>query len=307
MNMRSKKRLGLSAFVFFLLLYCAAGVYSQQIPRFRLISTFGQKGIEQGQMNSPQGISVNIKGDIFISDTGNNRIQKFSGEGKFIKLVGGFGWGTAQFDEPVSVWARDGLRVLIADKNNHRIMHYDSNLNFVTAIDGADFHNESLRFRFPVGILRSDPGDLFIIDSENNRIVRINSVGIPEHSFGGYGSPGNPLINPVKIAAKGSDKIYVSDAGRKEIVTYDYFGNYLIAMGKGVLQQPAGLDIDEKGNILVCDTPASQVKVFNSAGQIIFELAHPAFIAPVDIACARNRVYILDKENAAVSIFEVVY
>jgi len=268
---------------------------------------FGQKGIEQGQMNSPQGISVNIKGDIFIIDTGNNRIQKFSGKGKFLKLVGGFGWSTAQFDNPSAICARDGLRVLVADKNNHRILHYDSNLNFVSVTDGTAINNESLRFRFPVGVIRSDTGELFIIDSENSRVVRINSFGIPEHSFGGYGSPGKPLINPVKIAAKGSERLYVSDAGRKEIVVYDYFGNYLHTIGKGVLQQPAGLDIDENGNIFICDTAASQVFVFSSSGQMIARLVHPTVTAPIDIAFALNRVYILDKENAAVSVFEVVY
>ena len=305
--MRYKKQLQLSAFVFFLLLYCSPDVYSRQEPQFHFVRMFGQKGIERGQMNSPQGISVNIKGNIFIADTGNNRIQKFSGEGKFIKLVGGFGWNTAQFDEPSAIWARDGLHVLVADKNNHRIMHYDSNLNFVSVTDGAAINNESLRFRFPVGVVRSDTGELFIIDSENSRVMRINSFGIPEHSFGGYGSPGKPLINPVKIAAKGSERLYVSDAGRKEIVVYDYFGNYLHTLGKGMVQQPAGLDIDEKGNILICDTAASQVFVFSSSGQMIVRLVHPTITAPIDIAFARNRIYILDKENAAVSVFEVVY
>lgn len=305
--MKYKKSLHLCAFVLFLLLYYPTDVYSQQEPQFRFLHMFGQRGIEQGQMSSPQGISVNIKGDIFIADTGNNRIQKFSGEGKFIKLVGGFGWSTAQFDEPAAVWARDGLHVLAADKNNHRVLHYDSNLNFVSVTEGAAINNESLRFRFPVGAVRSDTGELFIIDSENSRVVRINSLGIPEHSFGGYGSPGKPLINPVKIAAKGSERLYVSDAGRKEIVVYDYFGNYLHTIGKGMLQQLGGLDIDEKGNIFICDTAASQVFVFSSAGRMIVRLAHPTIKNPIDVACARNCVYILDKENAAVSVFEVVY
>ena len=55
---------------------------------------------EPGQFRSPWGISVDEVGDVYVSDTGNQRIQKFDREGNFITQWGGFGNAEGQFNFP---------------------------------------------------------------------------------------------------------------------------------------------------------------------------------------------------------------
>lgn len=276
-----------------------------QSPVVTYERSFGLTGGGLGDLRSPQGISVSLQDVIYIADTGNNRIEMFSANGKALHSIGGFGWNESQFDEPVSLWATDGLNIYVADKNNHRIMHFDGNLNFVSSIEGERHEGGEILFKYPVDIARSDNGELFIIDSENNHIVHTNVFGTQNIRFGGFGTAGKPLVRPVKIALYESESILVTDAGSKEIVMYDFFGNFRKSFGSDVLLDPAGLDVDHRGRIFVCDSAASTVVLFDFRGNLIAEIKHPAIREPVDIACSNGKIYVLNKTGTAVSIFKI--
>ncbi len=79
---------------------------------------------EPGQFRSPWGITVDGNGDVFISDTGNQRIQKFDRDGNFLTQWGGFGNGKGQFNFPygLSVDARGHL--FVVDSGNMRVQHF---------------------------------------------------------------------------------------------------------------------------------------------------------------------------------------
>jgi DNA-binding beta-propeller fold protein YncE len=79
---------------------------------------------EAGQFRSPWGITVDGNGDVYITDTGNQRVQKFDREGNFITQWGGFGNGDGQFNFPygIAVDARGG--VFVVDSGNTRVQHF---------------------------------------------------------------------------------------------------------------------------------------------------------------------------------------
>jgi len=278
-----------------------------QQPRFQLERFFGEKGTEQGRLSNPEGVSVDSEGSIYIADTGNNRIQKFSSSGKFIKLYGGFGWTNEQFDQPVSIYAQSGLDIFVADKNNHRILRFDRHLNFISVFSVDEIVSEAFRFQFPRALVVSPLNEMYVIDGENNRIVHFSVFNAPKTRFGGYESSGEPLNDPVKISLFSSQRILVSDAGRAKIVVYDYFGNYLQSISSSALQEPAGVCTDETGNIFVCDTRSQKIIVFDSDGILLTEYAHMMFVNPYDIACADDRIYVLDRGSSVVLIFKLVY
>ena len=290
-----------------IILHSAERVFAEQEPVFTYEMSFANKGTEQGELNSPYGISVSSLGYIYIADTGNNRIEMFSDKGRFLKSVGGFGWADSQFDEPVSIWAEDGLHVYVADKNNHRIVHYDGNLNLVAIIEGDANDETEQFFRYPVSISRSNQGELFLIDSENNRVINVNIFDFQTRSFGGFDSAGKPLERPADIVIMNSEGIYVTDSKRREVVVYDYFGNYRDSFGSEFLENPAGLDVDERGLLYVCDTELSQIVVFNSRGRFISRLIHPAVSNPVDISFSGSKIYVLNGTKSGVSVFRVHY
>src|SRR5438034_4541603 len=87
---------------------------------------------EAGQFRSPWGIAVDGSGDVYVSDTGNQPVQKFDREGNFITQWGGFCNGDGQFNFPygIAVDARGG--VLGVGSRSRRVQR------FLPAAEGSE-------------------------------------------------------------------------------------------------------------------------------------------------------------------------
>jgi len=275
--------------------------------QFQFIRAIGKSGLYQGEFIKPQGIAVDISGRIYVADTGNNRIQLLLQDSSVYKVYGGFGKDISQFDGPVSVWAGDGLYVCIADKNNHRIVILDRVLNYISQIDGRSSADQSLNFRYPMSAARSSSGELFILDSENKRVIRYNAGGIPINSFGGNSSAGPPLRLPIKLVLFETQMIYISDGAQRAVIAYDYFGNYRGLIGQKILQTPAGLTVSDKGDIILCDSSRRQVIIFNPSGRILGTLMYTTITNPVDVAFYNNALYVLNNGENTILIFKMIY
>ncbi|RMH34632.1 MAG: 6-bladed beta-propeller [Nitrospirae bacterium] len=79
---------------------------------------------EPGQFRSPWGIAVDDAGDVYVADTGNQRIQKFDRDGNFITQWGGFGNGDGQFNFPYGIAVDSRGTVYVADSGNMRIQQF---------------------------------------------------------------------------------------------------------------------------------------------------------------------------------------
>jgi len=100
-----------------------------------LISTFGSEGNENGQFNDPRGIAINSKGNIFVSDNENNRIQIFSSEGEFISTFGSKGGDDGQFVNPYGLFIDSNDHIFVCDYENDRIQIFDSEGKYITKFD----------------------------------------------------------------------------------------------------------------------------------------------------------------------------
>ncbi|MDZ7262748.1 MAG: NHL repeat-containing protein [candidate division KSB1 bacterium] len=272
--------------------------------------SFGSLGSERGQFKEPQALSIDLEGNIYVADTGNNRLQKFDARGNFIKEVGGFGWEKEQFHRPLDVCARSALDVFVADYHNQRIERYDRNLNYISSLYSDEALPEKLQFGRPCGLGFSGHRELFIVDDENHRILKISSFGVPETSFGDFDWGQGKLDQPVQVEISQEDKIFVSDEAGKRIVVFDYFGNYLTEIGTGLLSQPKGLFWDESGRLLVADAGHHQVIIFDGQGSLIGSFASGQKTLlnlqnPVDVVARKNWVYVLDSRSSSVKVFEL--
>lgn len=79
---------------------------------------------EAGQFRSPWGIAVDHNGDVYITDTGNHRVQKFDREGNFITQWGGFGNVDGQFNFPYGIAVDHKGSVFVVDSGNTRIQQF---------------------------------------------------------------------------------------------------------------------------------------------------------------------------------------
>ena len=79
---------------------------------------------EPGQFRSPWGIAVDSQGDVYVTDAGNQRVQKFDREGNFITQWGGFGNGDGQFNFPYGIAVDARGSVFVVDSANTRVQQF---------------------------------------------------------------------------------------------------------------------------------------------------------------------------------------
>jgi len=273
--------------------------------------SISRKGTEVGQLLNPLGLAVDPTGNIYVADTGNNRLQKFSPAGKFLAQIGGLGSGSQQFDSPRSVCASNGINVWVADYNNRRVQRFDRNLNFVFSFAANENWDERYQFQLPVGICESGQGDLFVADAGLNRVIKFDSFRKPVAVFGGLDAGQGQIQEIGGMALSSEGKLFVSDRQSGEIVVFDYFGNFLSILRDSLLHVPAGLAYWEKERILfVVDPDRPGIEAFGktkSGISVSFLQKDPAFQLkrPVDVAVFGNRLFVLDEEKGQVLVFKI--
>ena len=161
---------------------------------------------------------------IYVTDLAENEVYKLDMQGMVLDFIGGYGWTESAFDGPVDIYANT-LNVYVTDRNNDRIQIFDKDLNFLSIFESDDITNPDYRFAYPVSGGISSIGDLFILDSDNSRVLKYNLRGDFLLEIGNYDAGEFALSNPVKLAIARDSKLFVLD--RKQVFIFDQFGGGL--------------------------------------------------------------------------------
>jgi hypothetical protein len=175
-----------------------------------------------GQFVNASSFYINPTGFIYVTDINTDEITVLDTLGNIVKNIGGYGWRQSAFDNPADIYA-DALKVYVTDKNNHRIQRFDKNLNFNFQIITRQSEVEEERFGYPLSAVMSNLGDIFILDSENSRIVKFDIFGNFLQNFGGYDYGNYALQKPVQLAVSMQNDIFVVDGN--QIIMFDQYGN----------------------------------------------------------------------------------
>ncbi len=190
-------------------------------------------------------LDVDVYGNAYILDADEATAKLVSPSGGVAAETGGPGWEDGRFDRPAGIWARNGIDVFVADYGNHRVQRFDRTLHFISSLSTRENENESERFGYPLGAALSALGDLFVIDGENTRIMKVNRLNKVERSFGGFDAGKGRLRAPKQIEIGGGERIYVLDPPR--VLVYDYSGNYLRELLPGVFASPTAINANKDG------------------------------------------------------------
>ncbi|GBD87324.1 NHL repeat protein [bacterium BMS3Abin03] len=177
-----------------------------------------------GNFKSATSFYITPAGIVLVTDDITDEVYQLDTLGNIINFIGGYGWEINSFDDPVDVFA-DALRILISDKNNHRIQRFDKNLNFIFQFYTRDSDIEEERFGYPLSAVTSNLGDVFILDSENIRILKFDLFGNFIQTIGGYDYGSYSLSNPKQLAVSMQNNLYVIDGNN--IFIYDNYGTAL--------------------------------------------------------------------------------
>ncbi|MCA9733003.1 NHL repeat-containing protein [candidate division KSB1 bacterium] len=253
-------------------------------------------------------LSVSTENLIYIVDAGLNRILMTDSLGHFIREVGGFGWELQQFDQPTAVWAENALDVFVADYNNSRIQRFDRTLNFVSAIIGDEILADEKKFAFPVAVAWSRFGDLFIIESELQRVIQFNELGEPLRTFGDYDEGAGRLVTPVDLCVSDENKIFVADRGRRSVIKFDYYGNFLQELPFHSMAQIEAISWLQN-KIFVLDGKSNRCAVSSETGEIFVDFSPVIQQSTTktrqitDLCIQRNRLYFLDDNQKLIHVY----
>ena len=146
-------------------------------------------------LNGPEGLAFDSRFNLYIADTGNNRIRVIDAQAQLRTLAGSAQSGfagdngpatAARLNSPVAVAVDSAGNVYVADRGNHRIRQVDPAGTIVT-VGGTgtpDFNGDGTgsqtAFRSPADVSVDPTGRIFVADTGNNRIRRIAcGLGIP--------------------------------------------------------------------------------------------------------------------------------
>jgi sugar lactone lactonase YvrE len=135
-------------------------------PTGKVLLTLGKAGVTGGgpdTFNMPSDVAVGPNGDIFVADghggDSNNRIVKFTKDGKFIKTWGKKGSGPGEFNLPHTLAFDSRGRLFVGDRANNRIQIFDQDGKFLA---------QWAQFSRPSGIFIDSNDVIYVADSESN-------------------------------------------------------------------------------------------------------------------------------------------
>ena len=266
---------------------------------------YGQN--ELGKFYLPQQIAVDDERNIYVADTGNSIIQKFTFDGQFLSSWGIEGDGSGELQSPVGIAIYEN-NVYIVDQNS--VKKFDNDGNFI--LQWGEWGTEDGEFDKPRGITIDPNGIVYVADSENHRIQKFTSDGEFLLSFGEYGFGDGKLKVPVDVVAY-DNFVYVSDPGNFKIEKYTLDGIYVHSFDYrfgGSLAKPVGLTADPDGNIYFIDASGYRIIKMNHDGKTLATwggIGHGNgnFIQPIDLVLDnRGYLFVLDRSANLVQKFE---
>jgi sugar lactone lactonase YvrE len=268
------------------------------------IAGTGEEGDEDGdggpataaQLNGPRGVTVGDDDYIYIADTGNNRIHQIGPDGVITTIAGAEDGGdgpamSPQLSVPRGVAVDAGGNLYIADTGNNQIHKLDDE-GIVTVAGAGGLGDEgpatNARLLEPTGLAIDVDGTIYITDSGNNRVRKVDVegtittlAGTGEEGDGGDGGPATEaqLYYPIGVAIDSEGNVYISDTFNNRIRKVDSEGIITTFAGtgdrgrfeadeigdggpatEGKLRGPTGLAFDAEGSLYITDFGNSRIR-----------------------------------------------
>ena len=307
-------------------LYIAGGNRIRKVDAAGAITTIAGSGhtgfsgdggpAVQARLDSAVGVAVDSAGNVYITDTRNNRIRKVDSSGVITTIAGTRISGHAAFSgdggpaveahlrRPSGVEIDDAGNLYIVDTHNNRIRKVDTS-GIISTIAGSgvsgggEFGGDGgpavqAHLYDPLGVVRDSAGNLYIADTGNNRIRKVDSSGVistfagrEENRDGAFGGDGGPataalLAEPNGVEADSAGNLYIADKGNHRIRKVDSVGVISTFAGTGVngfggdggpataaqLSYPYDVATDGAGNLYIADAYNNRIRKVDYSGTI---------------------------------------
>jgi uncharacterized protein (TIGR03663 family) len=232
-----------------------------------------------GTFYEPWGIAVASDGSVFVADTWNHRIQKFTADGQFITTWGYFG----QAEAPEAFWGPRDIaldakgRLYVTDTGNKRIVIFDQNGNYIAQFGKAGF--DPGEFDEQVGLAITAEGEIYITDTWNQRIQvftfdETTLQGIYLRSWEVAAWSGQSIENKPYIAVDARGHVFITEPENFRVLEFTGTGEFVRGWGgyspsSDGFSLPSGIEVDADGHVWVSDAGNNTVLRFTLPEEVL--------------------------------------
>ncbi|HEY9899104.1 MAG TPA: SMP-30/gluconolactonase/LRE family protein [Pantanalinema sp.] len=232
---------------------------------------FGNPGFEgdggaatAARLNGPRAVAADAAGNVYIADTGNNRIRKVSNG--TIETVAG------RLTEAGALAGGSALSVLlgnpssVAEAPNGDLYITDSSLNTVWKLSNgalSPLNTGAYTLKYPLGVTVAASGDIYIADTQNDRILLVSGETTTIAAGSNEG-----IARPHSLALDAAGNLYIANTNKDQILKRGADGT-IATVNAGSLNRPNGIALDASGNLYIADYYNNRiVKVDTTSGAI---------------------------------------
>jgi DNA-binding beta-propeller fold protein YncE len=171
------------------------------------------------QLYGPRAIAIDATGNLWVTDTGNERVIEYAPDGEPLDVYGGTGGEVGQFLEPVGIAIDSKGDFYVADTWNRRIQVFDANFEPLRQIDIEAWDSQAVVNKPYIAV--DGEGNIYVTDPEGYRVIKFGADGTPRALWGIPGSDLGGMQLPTGIAVTPAGEIFLADAGNNRVLVFD--------------------------------------------------------------------------------------
>lgn len=297
-----------------LLAACSKEKIEAPSPEVEYLLEWGSTGPRDNEFDQPIGVAVDDEGFVYISDSGNNVIKKFSEFGELYAKWDGGGSEETKVQTPMHL-ASDGKNIFVTEYETDRVQKFSPEQKSISSFGKSDHSdNKDSTLDAPSGVAVDKDGNVYIAGFYNGAVKKYSPDGKFLMQIGTPGKKDEGKLNyPTDVAVGQSGNIYVADAYNNRVQVFSPEGEFIKkwgdtpALGKkeieGSFNVATGLGIDTEGRVYVADFYNHRIQVFDSEGDFLTSFGQQGikegeFERPTDVEVDKEgNIYVVDWGN----------
>jgi len=240
---------------------------------YEYVLSWGEHGSGPGQFNLASRMGSDQRGNIYVCDDSNYRVQKFDSLGNFLMMFGEYGQDPGQFRAPTDVAVDDSGYIYVTDYYKCTVQKFDSLGQFV--LEFGQYGHEPGQFGWPQNTAVGDSDFVYVVDIDNHWVQRFTSAGefdmllVPPDSMTHHEQavatyPGSVYAGWIRTEPQLEKRIYRSDPIGNTIISFGGFGSE-----PGEFVFLVDMATDPEGSLFVGDDWLTRVSKFDSLGNFV--------------------------------------